>query len=82
MGLAGSATSGIIFGGLDRSSYYNDFYSYSVSGGTVTVTALTRSGSTISGRTRTGMVGGATSGIIFGGYDRGLRNDFYSYTGS
>ena len=83
MGMAGSATSGIIFGGEHTdTTYLNDFYSYSVSGGTVTVAALTRSGSSISARTAMGMAGSATSGIIFGGYDGRRRNDFYTYTGS
>ena len=81
MGMVGTATSGIIFGGTAGSTtYFNDFYSYSVSGGTVTLTALTRSGVSISGRSAMGMVGTATSGIIFGGRTRTRFNDFYSYS--
>ena len=82
MGMVGTATSGIIFGGRSA-TYLNDFYSYSASGGTVTLTALTRAGASISTRFRMGMVGTATSGIIFGGYDGTTRlNDFYSYSAS
>ena len=33
MGMVGTATSGIIFGGTATTSYLNNFYSYSVSGG-------------------------------------------------
>ena len=81
MGMVGTATSGIIFGGWGGTiTYLNDFYSYSVSGGTVTLTALTRAGASISGRLDMGMVGTATSGIIFGGQSTAPFNDFYSYS--
>ena len=82
MGMVGTATSGIIFGGRSIPDL-NDFYSYSVSGGTVTLTALTRAGASISTRSSMGMVGTATSGIIFGGWSGTTRfNDFYSYSAS
>ena len=82
MGMVGSATSGLIFGGHSGSAALNDFYSYSVSGGTVTITALTSSGASISGRHEMGMTGTATSGAIFGGRDarNAPLNDFYSYS--
>ena len=85
MGMTGSTTRGVIFGGLTGSNTRtNDFYSYSVSGGTVTVTALTRSGSSISARNSMGMAGSATSGVIFGGStgSNTRSSDFYTYTAS
>ena len=85
-GMAGNASSGIIFGGdIEASPFIDDnFYSYSVSsGGTVTISsALTKSGDTITGRVGAQMIGSATAGIIFGGFSRSPatdNTDFYSY---
>ena len=80
-GMAGDASSGIIFGGqAGPYSYLNDFKKYEVSGNTVTVTNLNLSGS-ITARTKMGMVGDASSGIIFGGQSgrSSLSNDFKKY---
>lgn len=74
--MQGSGTSGIMMGG-NLSSHYNQFYSYSVSGGTITWASLTRAGDTIpsaSGRTDS-MVGDATSGVLWTAAD-----DFYTYS--
>ena len=81
MGMIGDATSGIIFGGASGSRYYSDFYSYAVSGNTVTLTALTKAGASISAREEMGMVGSETAGIIFGGWTGSADlSDFYSYS--
>ena len=78
-GMVGDKTSGIIFGGSGNSQNYNDFKKYEVSGNTVTITDLTVSGS-ISARAQFGMVGDATSGIIFQGLEPfGIPNDFKKY---
>ena len=81
MGMVGDATSGVIFGGYSG-NYLNDFYTYAVSGDTVTLTALTSAGASISARGAMGMVGDVASGIIFGGIDNngGYHNDLYSYS--
>ena len=80
MGMVGNETSGIIFGGLSGSSYLSDFYKYEVSGNTVTITALTKSG-TISGRTDMGIRGDTTAGLIFGGRGSGgYLSDFIKYS--
>ena len=83
MGMVGSLESGIIFGGRNNSrNLSNNFFKYEVSGSDVTVTRLTIVGS-ISARDNMGMVGDASSGIIFGGSGSTSRvdtlNDFYKY---
>ena len=83
MGIVGTASSGLIFGGYQNNSPYavSNFYKYSVSGSTVTLTVLTKSGSSISGRYDMGMVGTETSGVIYGGNTRFDRlEDAYSYS--
>ena len=81
MGMVGSETSGIIFGGLSGSSYLSDFYKYEVSGGTVTITSLTKRGVTIAGTSDMGMLGDVTSGLIFGGrVTGGYLINFYKYS--
>ena len=83
MGMVGDASSGLIFGGggVWEAATQNDFYSYTVSGNTITLTALTKAGASISPRLGMGMVGSARSGVIFGGYTgSAVTNDFYSYT--
>ena len=71
-GIAGDATSGIIFGGLGRSAgaatYENTFHRYSISGNTATITLLTLSG-TIAALGSPQMIGDANQGIIFGGFE-------------
>ena len=78
MGMAGDATSGIIFGGRNQTIRFNDFKKYEVSGNGVTVTNLTVTGS-IGARSSLGMVGDVTSGIIFGGWDGNSLGDFKKY---
>ena len=80
VGIVGDATTGIIFGGLSTANRRNDFYRYVVSGSTITLTALTRSGASIAGRYNPGMVGTTSTGIIFGGWNNPTRfNDFWRY---
>ena len=78
MGVAGTATQGVIFGGRSSSSArYNDAYSYSVSGNTVTVRRLTASG-TISARGSFAMMGtSATAGFVWGGSGRPAPNNLF-----
>ena len=68
VGMVGSTTAGVVFGGYNGSNRFNTFWSYSVSGSTVTISELTKSGS-ISAREKMAMVGTASSGLIVGGYD-------------
>jgi len=79
--MIGSVTAGIIFGGHNSAGRQGNFYSYTVSGDTVTVALLTLSG-TIPPRTRFGMLGTTTAGVIFCGQGNNnvLYNTFYSYT--
>ena len=80
-GMVGDATSGVIFGGQNESNTrLNDFYSYSVSGSTITITALTKSGAAISARRNMSMLGDSTSGLIGGGNTPTLVSDFYRYS--
>ena len=77
-GMVGVAD-GIIFGGYNGSSYLNDFYKYTISGNTATITALTRTGTSISGRENMGMVGDENAGIIYGGWRGSVLSDWYHY---
>ena len=66
--MVGDKTSGIIFGGVNASlAVVNTFYKYVISGSTITLTLLTRSGATPHGVYASSMVGNAEFGIIFGG---------------
>ena len=66
--IVGDKTSGIIFGGVNASlAVVNTFYKYTISGSTITLTLLTRSGATPHGVYASSMVGNAEFGIIFGG---------------
>ena len=71
MGMVGDSTTGIIYGGENGSTILNDWYSYSVSGNTITLTALTAVGTGLQSRSRHSMLGTATEGIVFGGYGSG-----------
>lgn len=77
--VAGTKTTGIIFGGAHSSSYRNDFYRYVRSGANVALTALTRSGASISVRRYGGIVGNVGAGIIVGGHNPTALNDAYRY---
>jgi len=79
MGMTGSKTAFIIYGGRDTSRF-NDFHHCAVSTN-ITVTALTLTG-TITARSNHGMVGSAILGLIFGGSTgTGTRsNEFHRYS--
>ena len=82
-GIAGDTTSGVIFGGQEKigsvDTRLNDWHSYSISGDTVTFTALTVSGVTIPATQGLRMAGNATTGIIFGGVSSPDSPNFYRY---
>ena len=80
-GIAGTASSGVIFGGRRPSGLSSGFFRYTVSGSTITFYAMTLAGTRPAARRQMGMVGNATSGIIFGGRSnsRARYNDAYYY---
>ena len=66
--IVGDKTSGIIFGGANASrAVVNTFYKYVISGSTITLTLLTRSGASPHGVYASSMIGNSEFGIIFGG---------------
>ncbi len=78
LGMVGTKTAGIIFGGVAGQTRLNDFWSYLISGDNVTLIQLTNIGDVLSARTDMGMVGSATTGFVFGGFP--LNNDFFRYS--
>ncbi len=78
LGMVGTKTAGIIFGGVAGQTRLNDYWSYLISGDNVTLTQLTNIGDVLSARTDMGMVGSATTGFVFGGFP--LNNDFFRYS--
>ena len=81
-GIAGTSQNGIIFGGSPmQGTYLNDFYGYSISGDTATITDLLEAGDYIAARTHLGMAGNATAGAIYGGWDGSNRlNGLFNYS--
>ena len=83
-GIAGTTASGIIFGGRIPSSsgVSNSIYRYAATGNNLTWSRLTLSGTRPPARRQPGMVGTATSGIIFGGRSSSSARygDAYSYS--
>ena len=70
--MAGDATSGVIMGGTGDSTILGGFTKYDATSRGVTLTALTKTGTglgpgTHDFREQFGMVGNATSGVVFGG---------------
>ena len=66
--MTGDKASGIIFGGSDSTrAVVDSFYRYAISGSTITLTLLTRTGANPRGKYAASMVGNADYGLIFGG---------------
>ena len=76
-GVVGDTTSGIIFGGSISAGKTNDAIFYHRSGNNITYTTLTErnaQASVYTFRNRFAIVGGLSSGIIFGGLDNANNN--------
>ena len=82
--MSGDGRTGLLYGGatgaVGTAAYQNDFYRYSVSGNVLTVSRISASGSSITGRSSALMVGSATSGLILGGYRQGYLDSYYRYS--
>ena len=78
-GMIGDETAGLIYGGNISGTITNQWYLYSVSGNTVTVTQLTQSG-TMAARQFMCVRGSTTEGIVFSGQTSGgYVNEFFRY---
>ena len=80
-GIIGDATNGFLFAGQSGSTQSNNVFNYTVAGSTVTLSSVTKTGSTPSRRSFPRIVGDSSSGMVWGGRSGGTEfNDFYSYT--
>ena len=77
--MAGTAVSGVIYGGYNNTADLSDFWRYTVSGETTTTVQLSHSGSSLGARAAMRMLGSATAGIIHGGSGQRI-GDIHSFT--
>ena len=77
MGMTGDVNSGLIFSGYSGTAYLSDRLFYLVTGDNIYVKLLTNAGASITSRNAFGMVGDATTALVFGGNSSsGVLNDF------